>query len=231
VIGHSDHTNVVYLAEGVPDDELDRLVVEALDDIVARARLAVARDPHADAERLAEIADTAPDQLVERGVATCVNGAVDPATDQRCNRGILGCFTCPSGYRTDANIPGLKATVALTDAIRARDPDEWFNGPASTLHAYASAALDQFGPDHAAVDIGPVLAVVAALYNEVHGRPPRSTIWYTGPGATPLPRPDRPPRRHPPRQSHDAADHLRGRRLEPGRRPGCEQSSSLRCAL
>jgi hypothetical protein len=160
---------MVYLAEGMPDDELARLVVEAQDDIMARARLAVARHPQADSERLAEMTDTAPGRLVERGVATCANGAVDPATDQRCNRGILGCFTSPSGYRTDANIPGLKATVALTDAIRARDPDEWLNGPARTLHAYASAALDQFGPDHAAVDIGPVLAVVAALYNEVRG--------------------------------------------------------------
>lgn len=160
---------MAYLAEGMPEDELARLVVEAQDDIVARARLAVARDPQVDAERLAEIAGTAPGQLVERGVATRANGAVDPTTDQRCSRGILGCFTCPSGYRTDANIPGLKATVALTDAIRAHDPHEWVNGPARTLHASASAALDQFGPDHAAVDIGSVLAMVAALYNEVRG--------------------------------------------------------------
>ncbi len=169
VIGHSDQTNMVYLAEGMPEDELARLVVEAQDDVVARARLAVARDPDADVERLAEKAGTAPRQLVERGVATCASAAVDPATDERCNRGILGCFTCPSGYRTDANIPGLKATVALTEAIRAHDPDEWLHGPAHTLHVYASAALDQFGPDHEAVDIGPVLPVIAALYNEVRG--------------------------------------------------------------
>lgn len=169
VVGHMEQTNMVYLAEGMPEDELARLVVEAQDDIVARARLAVARDPHADAERLAEVATTSPGQLVNRAVATCATAAVDPDTDQRCNRGILGCFTCPSGYRTDANIPGLKATVMLTEAIRAHDPDEWLNGPARVLHDYASAALDQFGPDHGAVEIGPVLAVVAALYNEVRG--------------------------------------------------------------
>lgn len=169
VVGHSPQTNMVYLAEGMPEEELARLVVEAQDDIVARARRAVARDPEADAKRLAEVATTSPGQLVDRAVATCATAAIDPDTDQRCNRGILGCFTCPSGYRTDANIPGLKATVVLTNAIRAHDPDEWVNGPARVLHDYASAALDQFGPDHGAVEIGPVLAVVAALYNEVRG--------------------------------------------------------------
>ncbi|MDQ6796895.1 MAG: hypothetical protein M3011_02520, partial [Actinomycetota bacterium] len=167
VVGHSDKTNMVYLAEGMPEEELDRLVIEAQDDIVARARLAVARDPQADADRLADIAHATPDQLVERGVATCASAAIDPTTDQRCNRGILGCFTCPSGYRTDANVPGLKATVALTEAVRARDPDEWLNGPARTLNAHARAALEQFGPDHGAVDIGPMVVVVAALYSEV----------------------------------------------------------------
>lgn len=169
IIGHTAKTNMVYLAEGMPADELARLVVEAQDDIVSRARRAVARDPDADAARLAEIADTTPDQLVDRGVATCTSAAFDPATEQRCNRGILGCFTCPSGYRTDANIPGLKAAVVLTDAIRSHDPDEWANGPAHTLHAYATAALAQFGGDHGSVDVAPALTVVAALYNEVRG--------------------------------------------------------------
>jgi len=169
VVGHSEKTNMVYLAEGMPEEELARLVIEAQNDIVTRSRLAVTRDPEADADRLVEITETDQRLLVDRGVATCVSAAVDPATDERCRRGILGCFTCPSGYRTDANIPGLKATVVLTEAIRAHDPDEWENGPARILNAYAAAALDQFGPDHSAVDTHPVMAVVAALYNEVRG--------------------------------------------------------------
>ena len=169
MIGHSAKSNMAYLAEGMPVAELARLVVAAQDDIVARASIAVARDATADAEGLRELVASDPAMVVERGVATCVNGAIDPLTEDRCNRGILGCFTCPSGYRTDANVPGLKATVVLTDAIRSQDPDEWVSGPARSLNAYATAALAQFGPEQHEVDGAPMVAVVAALYNEVRG--------------------------------------------------------------
>lgn len=169
VIGHSAKANMAYLAEGMPAAELARLVVEAQDDIVARARTAVARDPTADAAGLGELVEHDPAMVVERGVATCVSGAIDPLTEDRCNRGILGCFTCPSGYRTDANVAGLKATVVLTNAIRSHDPDEWAIGPARTLNAYATAALAQFGPEQHDVDGTSMVAVVAALYNEVRG--------------------------------------------------------------
>ncbi len=169
VIGHSAKANMAYLAEGMPVAELARLVVEAQDDIVARARIAVARDATADVEGLRELVANDPAMVVERGVATCVTGAVDPLTEDRCNRGILGCFTCPSGYRTDANIPGLKATVVLTNAIRSHDPDEWATGPARSLNAHATAALAQFGLEQNDVDSAPMMAVVAALYNEVRG--------------------------------------------------------------
>ncbi len=169
VIGHSAKSNMAYLAEGMPAEELARLVVDAQDDIVARAKSAVSRDATADAEALSRMADIASPQLVERGVATCVTGAIDPVTEDHCNRGILGCFTCPSGYRTDANIPGLRATVALTEAIRGHDPDEWATGPARTLNTYATAALGQLDPFNHARDGRTMLAVVAALYNEVRG--------------------------------------------------------------
>lgn len=59
--------------------------------------------------------------------------------------------------------------MALTEAIRARDPDEWANGPARTLNAFATAALGQLDPLNHPGDSRAMLAVVAALYNEVRG--------------------------------------------------------------
>ncbi|MGI9016339.1 MAG: hypothetical protein ACR2HR_04405 [Euzebya sp.] len=167
VIGHSDAMDLVYLAEGLPEEELAALVLQAQDDILGLARDAVRRDPVTDAAAVEELATAAPADLIDRGVVTCGNGARDPDKDRWCNRGILACFTCPSGYRTSANVPGLKAAVILTERIRSHDADEWENGPAATLHAYALAALDQLGADHDAVDGAAMIPVVAANYWEI----------------------------------------------------------------
>lgn len=167
VIGHSEAMDLVYLVEGTPEEEVAALVLQAQDDIVGLARHAVRRDPVTDAAAVEELATEAPADLIDRGVVTCGNGARDPDQDRWCNRGILACFTCPSGYRTSANVPGLKAAVTLTEQIRAYDADEWQNGPAATLHAYALAALDQLGADHDAVDGTAMIPVVAANYWEI----------------------------------------------------------------
>lgn len=167
VIGHSEAMDLVYLAEGLPEEELAALVLQAQDDILGLARDAVRRDPEADAAAVEELATEAPAELIDRGVVTCGNGARDPDQDRWCNRGILACFTCPSGYRTSANVPGLKAAITLTERIRSHDAEEWENGPAATLHAYALAALDQLGADHNSVDGTAMIPVVAANYWEI----------------------------------------------------------------
>ena len=44
---------------------------------------------------------------------------------------MVACFTCPNGYRTVDNIPGLLAAVELGDIIEANDPVEkigWIQG-------------------------------------------------------------------------------------------------------
>ena len=166
VVGHGREQSLRYLADGMPDELMYDLLIEAQDDIVRFCELAVQRKP---LERFSDVAaDHDAEEITDRGVAVCDSGAIDPATDDLCNRGILGCFVCPSAHITDANLAGLKAAVTFTDHMRAHDPDEWTNGPAGTLNQLCHTALEQFpAMEVRATDERPLLPVIAAMYIEV----------------------------------------------------------------
>ena len=167
ITGQSEQQRQRYLAKMVPEPELAGLVIDAQDDIISRAREYVADMPSA-SERERQLAELEPADLVDVGTTTCGNRGNDPDTDEACGRGPLACFSCPVGYRTPANIPGLLAAVRFAERLRADDPDEFYDGDAQDLHHLSQATLAGFDADViAAVDpdrVQQMLPLIGAIY-------------------------------------------------------------------
>lgn len=145
VHGHSERTKTHYLAHVLPDHVFNRAATAAQDELhetnVGRFTLI------ADATEgpAAELAQVAAKDVMDVEIGLCASGGNAPdGTGKRCALGMVACFTCPNGYRTVDNIPGLLAAVKLGDLIEANDPIEWENGQASDLRYYSQACLDQF---------------------------------------------------------------------------------------
>lgn len=168
VVGHSPRTREDYLARCLPEATLHELgagVQIEMHDNALRSFLGTD-----DGRKLAQAVEdhTAADMVAN----VCTSNLMDPEQgDKPCSLGLAACFTCPNGYRTEDHVPGLLALQEFTERIGAVNPDEWANGEAGLLHAYATKSLAKFPPalvdaqrDHAEHEN--LIAIVAHLYTE-----------------------------------------------------------------
>jgi hypothetical protein len=171
VHGHSERTKIHYLANVLPEHTLTKHAVAAQDSIIDAAierYTAVADSDDPRAQALSEA-----DDVVDVVVASCANGGNDPDDPERpCSLGPSACFTCPSGYRTVDNVPGLLAAVQLSEIIRDNDPDEWEKGEAASIHFFASESIKQFPTAvidrvKAEVDLTPHIVDMTSVYTEL----------------------------------------------------------------
>ena len=160
--GHTEATAATYLAAAMPHEQQDALVIDSQRDIVRTAQKAVA-----DRSAPAPSHDDDQRSTIDRGLATCHSGGIDPDTDNLCNKGILGCFFCPSARIADEHAGALAAMRAFTDHVRQVDADEWSNGPAPLLNILCDIALDVIGTDLDAPHDRAQLPIAAAHYYEV----------------------------------------------------------------
>ncbi|MFE7330760.1 hypothetical protein ACFU8W_38630 [Streptomyces sp. NPDC057565] len=173
VQGHSERTRLHYLANVLPDHTLTKLAGEAQNDWLDAALAKYAPVSVATSGPAQELAQVEPEKLLDLQASVCSNGGNDPDEPERpCSLGLAACFTCPCGYRTADNVPGLLATVAFTEIIRDNDPDEWENGEASVLHHYASKSLEKFSRSlvntvRAKVDLTRHIVIINGLYTEL----------------------------------------------------------------
>ena len=146
VHGHSSITRVHYLANVLPEHVLVKHATAAQDDIIESALsrfMAVDQLTEGAGKRLAIAVQNG--QAMDAVASVCISGGNDPVEETKpCSLGLAACFTCPNGYRTVDQVPGLLATVRFAEIIRDNDPDEWESGDASALHFYASESLKQF---------------------------------------------------------------------------------------
>lgn len=155
VSGQVAATTLAYLRRGLSAAQRHELVTVAQSDMLDLAMRAVQPTRPS----------PPPDSSVAVGVADCTTGRTDPESAQPCRRGIIGCFFCPSGWRSERNIPGLKAMAQLTTEIQQRDVSEWRVGPAQMLHTLATEVLSEFDDDLVArTDPRPALPLVTHLY-------------------------------------------------------------------
>lgn len=173
VHGHSPRTRVHYLANVLPEHVLVKHATAAQDDILESALakfMAVDESTQDNGMRLAAAVQNG--QTVDAIASVCVSGGNDPdQASKPCSLGLAACFTCPNGYRTVDNVPGLLATVRFAEIIRDNDPDEWTSGDASALHFYASESLKQFPSTvvdavRTKVDLASYVVTIEALYME-----------------------------------------------------------------
>ena len=171
VHGHTERTRVHYLANVLPEHTLANHAESAQDDMLDRALesftpVAGSTDPRA--QQLAEA-----DDPVDVVVGVCSNGGNDPDEPTKpCSLGLAACFTCPNGFRTADNVPGLLATVELAEIIRDNDPDEWEFGDAGSLHFYANQSIAQFPAAlvdrvRHTTDLTPYIVDLTSLYTEL----------------------------------------------------------------
>lgn len=168
VVGHSPRTRVDYLARCLPEATLHELGAGTQMEMHDNAlRSFLGTD---DGRKLVQAVEdrTAADMVAN----LCTSNLMDPERgDKPCSLGLAACFTCPNGYRTKDHVPGLLALQEFTERIGAVNPDEWTNGEAGLLHAYATKSLAKFPPalvnaqrDHAEHEN--LIAIVAHLYTE-----------------------------------------------------------------
>lgn len=170
VVDHSTRTRVDYLARCVPTAVLGSIADAAHHEMHDAALKAFLGTEHGQPLAAALEQGTAADMAVN----VCTSGGNDPQDhDRPCSLGLAACFTCPNGYRTSDNVPGLVALVRFTEIIRDENPQEWTTGDAAALHRYASNSLTKFPAPlvEAARDDRPCqdrhLAIVHQLYTEV----------------------------------------------------------------
>ncbi|MEX2503613.1 MAG: hypothetical protein WD378_02115 [Egicoccus sp.] len=161
-----------YEASGGPEEFLGGLVTDAQDDIVRRGRDAIQRSAVPD-----EMPPEQPgERHINRGPATCTTGVIDPETDDHCNRGLVGCFSCPSARITRQHAAGLTAAVRVADAIKSYHPQAWAAGDAWRLEALAQAALEKLRspqPDEDDVAAAHIFAAAAFHQHLAAPRAPR----------------------------------------------------------
>lgn len=178
VHGHTERTKVHYLANVLPAHTFHQHATEAQDDFhdesVANFRHPTVDDEDPVAAALAAAAATG--QVTDVEIGLCSSGGNDPDEPTKpCLLGITACFTCPNGYRTVDQVPGLLAAVELTHIIEDNNTEEWETGEAPQLRFFAEAALDQFPPlvvnnVRRNVDLTPHIHTVTGIYLELrHG--------------------------------------------------------------
>lgn len=171
VHGHSERTRVSYLANVLPDHTLAKHAVAAQDAIIDGALQRFVPVSESDDPRAQALSQS--EQVVDVVVASCANGGNDPDdSDRPCSLGPAACFTCPNGYRTVDNVPGLLAAVQLSEIIRDHDPDEWENGEAASIHYYATETLKQFPQPvvqriRRSTDLTPHIVNMTSVYTEL----------------------------------------------------------------
>lgn len=157
----------VYFTASLPQGLTEDLVADGIDRIVEHA------DKTLDALGIVNSTldgDTpATVGSLDRGVATCDTGGTDPDTQARCQRGIMGCFACPSARITRRNAAGLQAAIDLADHVRDHNPEEWDRGPARGLWAFATAALNKLDVTPNAAHVRAAMPIVAVTYTEARG--------------------------------------------------------------
>lgn len=173
VHGHSERTKTHYLAHVLPDHVFDRAATAAQDELHDKnigkfTLIADAKDGVP-----GELARVDAKQVMDVEIGLCTSGGNAPdGGEKRCALGIVACFTCPNGYRTVDNVPGLLAAVELANLIEANDPLEWEKGEASDLRYYSQECLDQFPPMVVAnvrrsTDLVPHILTVTGMYMEM----------------------------------------------------------------
>ncbi len=173
IVGHTPRTRLHYLAHVLPEHVLTDLAGQAQDDIVAAAMRQFFLVDKAETGTARTLADTPTERRADLVTSVCTNGGNDPDQPATpCSLGLAACFTCPNGYRTADHIPGLLATVSLTELIHANDPDEWANGDAAALHFYASESLRQFPSTvvdtvRERTDLTAHIVTISSLYTEM----------------------------------------------------------------
>lgn len=171
VHGHTERTRIHYLANVLPEHTLASHAESAQDDMLDRALASFTPVADSTDPRAQELASF--DDPVDVVVGVCSNGGNDPdETTKPCSLGLAACFTCPNGFRTADNIPGLLATVELTEIIRDNDPDEWEFGDAGSLHFYVNESLAQFPSAlvdrvRDTTDLTPYIVDLTSLYTEL----------------------------------------------------------------